>query len=64
MAHSCPECGVLCYCGGDIDDLCFDDSDEQMCCTHYRNRECDGYEFDDDYWREVYEDEREMDQEP
>jgi hypothetical protein len=34
MAHSCPECGSICYCGGDIDDICFDDTDEQNRCTH------------------------------
>lgn len=21
MAHSCPECGMWCHCGGDIDDI-------------------------------------------
>ena len=34
---------MLCYCGGDIDDLLFgDDSEEAIACTHYRERSCDG----------------------
>lgn len=33
MAHSCPECGLICYCGGDIDDICLDD-DAQLRCSH------------------------------
>jgi hypothetical protein len=28
MAHSCPDCGLLCHCGSDIDDYL-----EQECCT-------------------------------
>ena len=32
MAHSCPECGQVCYCGGDIDDCEFDNTPEQMAC--------------------------------
>lgn len=24
MAHSCPDCDEVCYCGGDIDDCEFD----------------------------------------
>jgi hypothetical protein len=37
MAHSCPDCGLLCYCGGDIDDCEFDGTPEQAKCKH-----CDG----------------------
>jgi hypothetical protein len=37
MAHSCPQCWILCHCGGDIDDCRFDNTDEQNACTH-----CDG----------------------
>jgi len=43
MAHSCPECGQCCYCGGDIDDCLFDFDDDVAGCTH-----CDGDEFADD----------------
>lgn len=32
MAHECPECGLLCHCNGDIDDICFGESDECKCC--------------------------------
>jgi hypothetical protein len=34
MAHSCPECGQCCYCGGDIDDCLFDFPDCVERCTH------------------------------
>jgi len=45
MAHSCPDCGMQCYCGGDIDDCCFDNTPEQDRCMH-----CDPFddEHDDD----------------
>lgn len=48
MAHSCPECGSACYCGGDIDDCLLDFDEDVEACTH-----CDGADepegFDDDY---------------
>lgn len=47
MAHSCPDCGQVCYCGGDIDDCCFDGTSEQRACVH-----CPfdvGDDEDDDY---------------
>jgi len=25
MAHECPNCGLTCFCGGDIDDILFID---------------------------------------
>ena len=31
MAHTCPICGSLCHCGGDIDDL---DFGERWDCEH------------------------------
>ena len=34
MAHSCPECGEVCYCGGDFDDLLLDDTEYQEECIH------------------------------
>lgn len=34
MAHDCPDCGLLCHCGGDIDDICLDDEDSVARCTH------------------------------
>jgi hypothetical protein len=41
MAHTCPECGRLCYCGGDIDDI---DMGENSNCTC----PCWQEEYDDD----------------
>jgi hypothetical protein len=38
---------MLCHCGGDIDDCCFDDTPEQDACMH-----CDPFDDehrDDDY---------------
>ena len=48
MAHECPECGLVCYCGGDIDDILLSGTDEESRCTHYLRRECDGYDGDED----------------
>lgn len=45
MAHSCPECGQVCYCGGDIDDCCFEGTPEEAACTHCP---LDGEDDDDD----------------
>lgn len=47
MAHSCPECGVLCHCGGDIDDCEFEGTRKQMQCRH-----CDPDDRDDDEYDE------------
>lgn len=48
MAHSCPDCGCLCHCGGDIDDIDFgDDSEDAMNCTHYTTMDCQSAESDD-----------------
>lgn len=44
MAHECPECGQVCYCSGDIDDICLNLPDDQARCIHYTQRECEGYE--------------------
>lgn len=35
MAHECPECGQICYCSGDIDDVLLDYYEEISCihCT-------------------------------
>jgi hypothetical protein len=43
MAHSCPDCYQMCYCGGDIDDCCFDGTPEELACGH-----CLGRDDDDD----------------
>ena len=34
MAHTCPDCGMQCYCNGDIDDCCFDSEEDVLACTH------------------------------
>lgn len=33
MAHTCPNCGYTCHFGGDIDDIIFDGTDEEMNCS-------------------------------
>ena len=45
MSHTCPTCGLNCHCGGDIDDCCFSDTDEEMNCTHCPD---DYFEGDED----------------
>ena len=35
MAHTCPDCGQTCYCGGDIDDCEFNFEEDVINCTHY-----------------------------
>ena len=34
MAHTCPDCGLRCHCGGDVDDCEFDGTREQLRCDH------------------------------
>jgi len=36
MAHTCPECGQVCYCEGDIDDCVLDTDETAENCTHYK----------------------------
>jgi len=48
MAHTCPDCGQTCYCGGDIEDCCHDLPRYVMRCNHYLKPDCDGYEGHDD----------------
>jgi hypothetical protein len=53
MAHSCPECGQVCYCGGDIDDCCFDNTPEQNRCGHcpmWGDDDEDDYPDESDSW--------------
>lgn len=45
MAHTCPNCGCLCHCGGDIDDICFGEADYCRCCE-WKDEDVD----DDDEW--------------
>jgi hypothetical protein len=49
MAHECPKCYALCYCGGDIDDLCLNlDADVGGCthCPHDLDDNCPEYDWD------------------
>jgi hypothetical protein len=48
VAHSCPDCGEACYCGGDIDDLFFEDSEEAIRCAHCPFEEA----FQEDDWED------------
>ena len=50
MSHECPVCGLLCHCGGDIDDMCLNDEDDVVCCTHCEEGELD--EDDPEFWEE------------
>jgi hypothetical protein len=54
MAHSCPDCGSACYCGGDIDDIFFEGSEEEMACIHClhepRSLESANDYIDDEDW--------------
>lgn len=45
MAHTCPRCGQLCHCNGDIDDIDFGESN---ICT----KDHDGCQLDDDDWED------------
>jgi hypothetical protein len=52
MAHTCPECGTACYCGGDIDDIFFgEDSAESDACSHCDGEDQERMEYFDDYER-------------
>lgn len=44
MAHECPTCSITCHCGGDIDDICFSGTKEEMMCRH-----CEEDSEEDDY---------------
>lgn len=42
MAHSCPDCGSVCYCNGDIDEILYEGADDVETCTC-----CEGLDEDD-----------------
>ncbi len=52
MSHECPDCGVTCYCNGDVDDCCFNTPMEVYRCKH-----CPPEQFDDDEEEFLEEDE-------
>lgn len=43
MAHECPNCGMTCHCGGDIDDICFHGTPEEFGCSHCEGDDDDVY---------------------
>jgi hypothetical protein len=47
MAHTCPECGSICYCGGDIDDAEIPDDEAEENCTCCLDDSDDGDDYDD-----------------
>lgn len=48
MAHECPECYMLCHCNGDIDDIQFEGTKEQLYCRHCNpNSEIGDEDIDD-----------------
>lgn len=51
MAHSCPYCGMLCHCRGDIDDMDLG-LEPPGGCIHYTREGCDEFEDDDEEWWE------------
>lgn len=54
MAHSCPECGEACYCGGEVDDILIEDPEQEDACTH-----CSEAGFDDEDEDDWYDDDDE-----
>jgi hypothetical protein len=54
LAHSCPECGYTCHCGGDIDDCIIEGTREEARCQHCPDElfgdddDSDEIEFEDD----------------
>ncbi len=49
MAHSCPVCAMQCYCGGDIDDICRENSKYEELCSCCDTRDEDIEYIDDGY---------------
>lgn len=45
MAHECPNCYQVCFCGGDIDDLLLNREQDVIWCRHYE--QCEFEEEDD-----------------
>jgi C4-type Zn-finger protein len=65
MAHECPECGMICHCGVDIDDCVMNDDDDVVACVHcvckecgYLASDCDCFEDrdDDDFHTDIHND--------
>lgn len=55
MAHECPACGQMCYCGGDIDDCCNNFEKDVINCEHWKQCEAESDEddlYDDEYFNQ------------
>lgn len=50
MGHHCPKCALRCHCGGDIDDLIFDDNTYANQCEHCPEVDDDIDCFEDDFY--------------
>ena len=48
--HECPDCGELCHCSGDIDDIMFEHNEF---CIHYRQCQRRVEDDDDDDYQEA-----------
>lgn len=50
MAHECPDCGVTCHCGGDIDDINFGEGEAcEHCFDRLYGEKDEEYEEEDDF---------------
>jgi len=55
MAHECPNCGMTCFCNGDISDMIFNDPGHVHNCQHcYENDDDNDFKYTD--WEEDWED--------
>ena len=51
MAHTCPDCGQYCTCGGDVDDIDWgDEGDGALNCSHCWD---DKFDHDNDDYDEI-----------
>ena len=46
MSHECPDCGLTCFCGGDVNDCLANYPDEINHCGHCHEND-DDFEYDD-----------------
>ena len=48
MSHECPECGMVCFCKGDIESCLMNDVGYQMNCTHCQDEDTEDEDVNDD----------------
>lgn len=46
MAHECPECGLVCHCGSDIEDCLMNNEEDVQACIHCADLPTKDDEFD------------------